>query len=82
MLIVIQGLYFIRTVGPLTLPDPGMHVLGSYALATGQSFNPTIKTLDEYGNERSTQILTGDASYLDLPEVTNALISTIIGMVI
>ena len=79
MLIVIQGLYFIRTVGPLTLPDPGMHVLGSYALATGQSFNPTIKTLDEYGNERSTQILTGDASYLDLPEVTNALISTIIG---
>lgn len=77
-LILLQGAYFIRYIGAFTMPDPGMHIYGTYALATGQSFNPTIERLDEFGNERSTQVLKGDASYLLLNEQRNDLVKNII----
>lgn len=43
VLFALQACMFIVQVGPLTIPDPDMHPLSTYALATGQSLNPVAK---------------------------------------
>lgn len=43
-----------------------MHPLGSYSLATGQSFNEHVTRTDSCGNEHKSQILEGSTAFLDL----------------
>lgn len=43
VLFTLQACMFVVQVGPLTIPDPDMHPLSTYALATGQSLNPPVK---------------------------------------
>ncbi len=78
VIIAFQGVAHIRYIGALSMPDPNMHALGAYALASGQSFNETVPIRDEYGNERVAQVLEGEESFLVLPECRNDLITTIL----
>lgn len=64
------------------MPDFYTHVLGSYALATGQSFNPTIRYIDDYGNERRSQILYGDASFLRIEGYSDIVSNLIVNGII
>lgn len=73
-----QGAYYIHVIGPLTMPDPDMHAMGTYAVATGQSFSPVVEYVDGYGNPRKGQALTGDDRYLSLIGANNGLVSSII----
>ena len=73
-----QGLFFLTSVGPLTLPDPDLHVISSYSLATGQVFNSVIKTKDDYGNTIKIQKVVGDNRILTLPATCNMLVSSIL----
>lgn len=65
----LQGLAFIHLYGPLTIPDPDLDVPGAYALATGQSLNPTVGKGD---GRRMT--VTGDKRYLQPPVAGGRLI--------
>lgn len=75
---VVQGAYYINNIGALTMPDPLMHSLGSYALATGQALNPCVEVTDTEGNARRVQTLAGDSRYLLTKETRNDMISAII----
>lgn len=78
MVAIMQGTYYIRYIGALTLPDASMHALGAYALATGQSFNQTDSLTDSWGNIRRPQRIHGDARFIELRGAHNALVSDII----
>lgn len=65
---------FIVQVGPLTIPDPDMHPLSTYALATGQSLNPVAKGKDAHGNTVKQQSIEGDSRLLTIPGFANVLI--------
>lgn len=78
----IQGALFIASFGAFTMPDFYTHVLGSYALATGQSFNPTIRYIDDFGNERRSQILYGDSSFLRIEGYSDIVSNLIINGII
>lgn len=65
---------FIVQVGPLTIPDPDMHPLSTYALATGQSLNPVAKGKDAHGNTVKQQSIEGDSRLLTIPGSANVLI--------
>lgn len=62
---------FIVQVGPLTIPDPDMHSLSTYALATGQSLNPVAKGKDAHGNTVKQQSIEGDSRLLTIPGFAN-----------
>ncbi|MCI1664368.1 DUF2142 domain-containing protein [Bifidobacterium crudilactis] len=61
---LLQSFWFIDRVGALSIPDPDMHALATYALATGQGWNPTTTETDHFGNQVRTQRITGDSRYL------------------
>ena len=65
-LAISQGVLYISHIGPLTIPDHNLHALGSYSLATGQSFNEYVTRIDSYGNEHKSQTLEGSTAFLDL----------------
>lgn len=65
---------FIVQAGPLTIPDPDMHPLSTYALATGQSLNPVAKGKDTHGNTVKQQSIEGDSRLLTIPGFANVLI--------
>lgn len=46
ILATMQFFYFFANYGPLTFPDSGAHIAGSYSLASGQSLTPTLSTTD------------------------------------
>ena len=50
LLTVIQGSYYLSAFGPLTVPDAGMHIGGSWSLATGQWAGATVESRDNDGN--------------------------------
>lgn len=77
---LLQGVYYIRYIGALTMPDGSMHALGAYSLATGQSFNQTDGWTDSYGNHRRAQRISGDARLIELRGAHNDLVSNIIQM--
>lgn len=62
----LQTVWFIARVGPLTMPDPDIHALATYALATGQSMNKTTQEKDRFGNLVKVQQVTGDSRYLHI----------------
>lgn len=74
MLFALQACMFIVQVGPLTIPDPDMHPLSTYALATGQSLNPVAKGKDAHGNTVKQQSIEGDSRLLTIPGFANVLI--------
>lgn len=74
LLALAQSAYFIQRVAPLSIPDPDMHALSTYALATGQSLNATIDNVDKYGNPIKDQPITGDARYLMLVGLNSEVI--------
>ena len=87
MLAVLQFVVYVSHFGPLTAPDPEMSVAGSYALATGQSFNSTEKGEQEIaGNIASSHLqkikipenLIFDEGVYHKGEVTNLLTSQIV----
>ena len=74
VLFALQACMFIVQVGPLTIPDPDMHPLSTYALATGQSLNPVAKGKDAHGNTVKQQSIEGDSRLLTIPGSANVLI--------
>lgn len=74
VLFALQACMFIVQVGPLTIPDPDMHPLSTYALATGQSLNPVAKGKDAHGNTVKQQSIEGDSRLLTIPGFANVLI--------
>ncbi|MFT9231856.1 MAG: DUF2142 domain-containing protein [Bifidobacterium sp.] len=72
----IEGCAFIATVGPLTMPDPHLHLGSTYALATLQSFNSTTMVDSPDGAKRA-QNLVGDSRYIDQPTVSNQTVEGI-----
>lgn len=75
---LLQGIYYLQYFGPLTIPDPDLHVAGTYSVATGQSFSKVDRYTDAFGNERKGQELSGDSRYLKLVGAHNGLISDFI----
>jgi uncharacterized membrane protein len=73
-----QATWFIARVGPLTVPDPDIHALASYALATGQSLNQTVQEQDKFGNPVKVQHIHGDPRYLHIEGRRGVLASTAI----
>lgn len=71
VLFALQACMFIVQVGPLTIPDPDMHPLSTYALATGQSLNPVAKGKDAHGNTVKQQSIEGDSRLLTIPGFAN-----------
>ena len=71
VLFALQACMFIVQVGPLTIPDPDMHSLSTYALATGQSLNPVAKGKDAHGNTVKQQSIEGDSRLLTIPGFAN-----------
>lgn len=74
MLFALQACMFIVQVGPLTIPDPDMHPLSTYALVTRQSLNPVAKGKDAHGNTVKQQSIEGDSRLLTIPGFANVLI--------
>lgn len=74
VLFTLQACMFVVQVGPLTIPDPDMHPLSTYALATGQSLNPPVKGKDKHGNAIKKQYLKGDDRLLMIPGAGNILV--------
>ncbi|MDY5040155.1 MAG: DUF2142 domain-containing protein [Bifidobacterium animalis] len=88
---IIEGVSFLNSTAPLTMPDPGMHLSSTYALATGQSFNITRApksnvlynpddTSDTGGMpDDGQQLLTGESRYLleNVNGAKNALVESI-----
>ena len=74
VLFALQACMFIVQVGPLTIPDPDMHPLSTYALVTGQSLNPVAKGKDAHGNTVKQQSIEGDSRLLTIPGFANVLI--------
>ena len=74
VLFALQACMFIVQAGPLTIPDPDMHPLSTYALATGQSLNPVAKGKDAHGNTVKQQSIEGDSRLLTIPGFANVLI--------
>ena len=74
---------FIMTVGPLTMPDPDLHLSGTYALATLQSFNATNEVESAVGTKggglekKRLQMLHGDSRYLRQHTMRNVLIESL-----
>ncbi|WP_164514742.1 DUF2142 domain-containing protein [Bifidobacterium goeldii] len=69
----------VQNVGPLTMPDPDMHVFASWALATGQSRNPIEPRVDRNGNTLRKQPITGPVAVLGRgSHMRNALLSDIL----
>lgn len=79
MFAVLQGIFFIQSVGALSIPDSDLHANSAYAFATGQILNPTYEETDQYGNQIKIQPITGDSIYLSRKGTQNALITDIIG---
>ncbi|MBT1172704.1 DUF2142 domain-containing protein [Bifidobacterium sp. MA2] len=78
VLAMLQGTYYMHAVGPLTMPDPDLHATTSYAVATGQVFNPTVTKTDEHGNPVKVQPLVGDSRYLENENFRNVLVSSLL----
>lgn len=74
VLFALQACMFIVQAGPLTIPDPDMHPLSTYALGTGQSLNPVAKGKDTHGNTVKQQSIEGDSRLLTIPGFANVLI--------
>lgn len=74
----LQGAYYMEAVGPLSMPDPDLHATTSYAVATGQAFNPTTTKTDEHGNTVKVQHLTGDSRFLENEAFRNILVSSVL----
>ena len=74
---LIAGSSMISAYGPLSVPDPSLHVSTTYALATGQSFNRPILETDAYGNSVRMQYITGESSILKA-EANNSTITDLL----
>ncbi len=74
----IEGLTFIFNIGPLTMPDPGMHLPATYATATGQQFNFAQQTGSEGEKGASILSITGDSIYLTPTTANNVTIENIL----
>ena len=59
LLTVIQGSYYLSAFGPLTVPDAGMHIGGSWSLATGQWAGNITQSRDSDGNVKHVLPFTG-----------------------
>lgn len=81
VLVFIEGGGYISMIGPLTVPDPDLHLQGAYAVATGQSFNETVMVTghdERNGNEDGRRILlTGDNRYFEMQGFHNVGIEDI-----
>lgn len=75
---LLQGSFFIKSMGALTFPDPNIHAYASYAVATGQIFNKTERRVDKQGNKIKIQHISGDSRFLDLQGCHNALVVSIL----
>ena len=75
-----EGLFMIGDIDAKSLPDPTMHIPQTYALATGQVFNPTEFQTDEWGNHFRRQNLKGDSYYLE-PDGNNSLLMNVISQI-
>lgn len=78
MFALLQGSFYITTVGALSLPDPNIHAYASYAAATGQILNKPALQVDHYGNTTKIQQLHGDSRFLSLQGCQNALVATLL----
>ncbi|WP_184937033.1 DUF2142 domain-containing protein [Bifidobacterium mongoliense] len=76
LIVLLEGMAFIHTYGPLTSPDFDLHVSSTYALATGQSFN-RMAYADDPNFPGHRQVLTGDARILELRGGHNSTIEGI-----
>ncbi|KFI44506.1 DUF2142 domain-containing protein [Bifidobacterium biavatii] len=74
----VQGCAYLLNIGPLTMPDPGLHAVAPYALATGQTLNPVISQRDQIGNIRRIQPIQAPASLIG--EHTHARNATVTGI--
>lgn len=54
---LLQGLVFIGSFGPLSMPDPDMHASSAWSLASGQSFTRVETGVDAAGNPHKRQTL-------------------------
>lgn len=75
---LLQGSFFITTVGALSFPDPNIHAYASYSAATGQILNKPDRQIDAYGNAVKIQQLHGDPRFLSLQGCQNALVVTLL----
>ncbi|AII74241.1 DUF2142 domain-containing protein [Bifidobacterium coryneforme] len=75
---LLQGSFFITTVGALSFPDPNIHAYASYSAATGQILNKPDRQIDAYGNSVKIQQLHGDPRFLSLQGCQNALVVTLL----
>ncbi|RBP97473.1 hypothetical protein CRD60_06830 [Bifidobacterium aemilianum] len=79
LLALIQAVFYLFSVGPLTIPDPDLHANTSYALATGQILNLPESDHDRYGNKVKNQSISGDSRYLMTQGRNNDFVYKIIG---
>lgn len=75
---LLQGSFFITTIGALSFPDPNIHAYASYSAATGQILNKPDRQVDEYGNAIKIQQLHGDPRFLSLQGLQNVLLAPLL----
>ena len=75
---LLQGSFFITTIGALSFPDPNIHAYASYSAATGQILSKPDRQIDEYGNAVKVQQLHGDPRFLSLQGFRNELVVTLL----
>ena len=75
---LLQGSFYITTMGALSFPDPNIHAYASYAAATGQILNKPDLQIDNYGNTIRIQQLHGDSRFLNLQGCQSALVVTLL----
>lgn len=75
---LLQGSFFITTIGALSFPDPNIHAYASYSAATGQILSKPDRQIDEYGNAVKVQQLHGDPRFLSLQGCRNELVVTLL----
>ena len=69
----------LQNIGPLTMPDPDMHVFATWAMTTNQSLNPTEIRVDDNGNQLRKQAIVGPVAVLGRgSHMRNAIISSIL----
>ncbi|WEV72334.1 DUF2142 domain-containing protein [Bifidobacterium sp. ESL0790] len=78
VLCAIEGIEFIQSTGPMSIPDSDLHANTAYSIATGQAFSPAYKCVDPHGNQVKVQHTKGDARFLKREGVRNDLISWLV----